>query len=173
MGAVGGVIQANRKKKAGRQVEVLDGRTSVGVGGGIGGGVGEVADVAEPRSANFGLHEFHCEDGTPVPPMYYENVLNMMMNLEVIRGSLGGNPIYIVSGYRTPQHNAAVGGSPKSQHLEANAVDMVVEGLRPIQVYNVIKQLMETGDITPGGLGLYATHVHYDQRGTKTYWDAR
>jgi uncharacterized protein YcbK (DUF882 family) len=35
-----------------------------------------------------------------------------------------GAPMTIVSGYRCPAHNRAVGGHPQSQHLLANAADV-------------------------------------------------
>src|SRR5262245_56336384 len=37
--------------------------------------------------------------------------------------SLGGTKIEIGSGYRSPQHNAAVGGVPRSNHLTGQAID--------------------------------------------------
>jgi len=36
-----------------------------------------------------------------------------------------GDPIRIVSGYRCPPHNYAVGGAPDSQHMYAAAADLV------------------------------------------------
>lgn len=38
--------------------------------------------------------------------------------------SLLGKPVTIVSGYRDPAHNAAVGGASSSQHLFGNAADI-------------------------------------------------
>jgi len=38
--------------------------------------------------------------------------------------SLLGRPVTIVSGYRDPAHNAAVGGASSSQHLFGNAADI-------------------------------------------------
>lgn len=37
---------------------------------------------------------------------------------------LFGNPIVITSSYRSPEYNENIGGSPKSQHLQGNAVDI-------------------------------------------------
>jgi hypothetical protein len=44
--------------------------------------------------------------------------------LEPIR-TLWGAPIRCVSGYRSPQHNARVGGAPQSLHMRGQAADIV------------------------------------------------
>jgi len=38
--------------------------------------------------------------------------------------ALSGGPVVVISGYRDPRHNAAVGGAPGSQHLYGNAADL-------------------------------------------------
>lgn len=43
--------------------------------------------------------------------------------LEHLRG-LVGRPLTIVSGYRTPETNARVGGAPQSRHLFGDAADI-------------------------------------------------
>lgn len=45
------------------------------------------------------------------------------LGLEAVRVRLGGAPILVSSGYRAPPVNAAVGGSPSSQHMRGEAVD--------------------------------------------------
>lgn len=47
----------------------------------------------------------------------------LLQGLERYRRLLG-RPVTIVSGYRDPAHNAAVGGAPNSQHLFGNAADV-------------------------------------------------
>jgi len=59
---------------------------------------------------HFKIKEFNCKDGTPVPPQYLSNAKKVADNLEVLRAALGGKPIIITSGYRTPEHNKRVGG---------------------------------------------------------------
>ena len=44
--------------------------------------------------------------------------------LEVLR-AVHRKPILIVSGYRCPVHNSAIGGAPDSQHMYASAVDVL------------------------------------------------
>ena len=70
----------------------------------------------------------------------------------------------INSGYRSPAHNKSVGGKTKSQHLEGRAADIVLHGMSIKQLYLAIEQLIKSGTIPEGGLGLYDRFIHYDQR---------
>ena len=120
---------------------------------------------------NFNLSEFRCKDGTGVPPEYLCNVRVLATNLQVIRAKIG-QPLVIVSGYRTPEHNRTCGGATNSYHLTASAADIRCS-LSPDELRQVILDLIESGEIMQGGLGLYDTFVHYDIRGTKARWDER
>tara|TARA_R110000765_G_scaffold423083_1_gene531469 strand:+ start:559 stop:942 length:384 start_codon:yes stop_codon:yes gene_type:complete len=113
-----------------------------------------------PKSKYFKLQEFNCNDGTPVPEEYYENVQDLMDNLDVIREHFG-YPINVNSGYRTPDYNKAIGGAKNSQHLTASAADIRLN-VTPSVVQKAIKQLMEDGKIKKGGLGIYSNFTHYD-----------
>lgn len=119
---------------------------------------------------NFTLQEFACNDGTPVPEKYYDNVKELAQNLQVLRDYLN-EPILITgSGYRTPNHNKAVGGAKNSQHLYAKAADINAKSKTPRQLYQVIERLISLGKMSQGGLGLYKGFVHYDIRKTKARW---
>jgi uncharacterized protein YcbK (DUF882 family) len=110
---------------------------------------------------NFKLSEFACNDGTPVPSCLFDNVAELARNLQVLRDEVKA-PIVINSGYRTPEHNASVGGKPHSMHLTAMAADIYVMGLNPVQVKSTIETLIASGKMAQGGIGLYKTFVHYD-----------
>lgn len=47
----------------------------------------------------------------------------LLDKLDLVREELG-EPITITSGYRSPKHNAKVGGSPSSQHCLGKAADI-------------------------------------------------
>lgn len=61
-----------------------------------------------------------------IPPEYDGNARAMLLLLEAARAAGGGQPVTVTSWYRSPLHNAAVGGSKTSQHLTASAVDVSV-----------------------------------------------
>lgn len=110
---------------------------------------------------NFSVHEFNCKDGTPVPESLFANVEELARNLQVIRDTIG-EPLQILSGYRSPEHNKRVGGKKASYHMKAMAADLTCKSLRPRQLHSVILKLISQGKIKNGGLGLYPGFVHYD-----------
>ena len=121
---------------------------------------------------DFNLSEFRCKDGTGVPPEYTCNLRVLATTLQVIRAKIG-QPLVIVSGYRTPEHNRTCGGATNSYHLSAQAADIRCGGLDAVELHAVIRDLIASGYVHDGGLGLYDTFVHYDIRGTKARWDER
>ena len=62
-------------------------------------------------------------DNTP-PPVAVANLVRMAKLLEKVRELLK-KPIYVTSGYRSPELNARIGGSPKSAHLDGRAADFI------------------------------------------------
>lgn len=55
--------------------------------------------------------------------IYVENAENLITLLDKIREEYG-KPIIISGGFRTKEQNEACGGSPNSQHLTGQAVDL-------------------------------------------------
>ena len=119
---------------------------------------------------NFKLKEFECKDGSKMPLEVYENVIKLSNQLQFLR-EYTGRPININSAYRSPEHNAKVGGSKTSQHLLGKAADITIQSLKPAEVFMIIEELIDMGHMLQGGLGLYDTFVHYDIRRTKARWD--
>ena len=118
---------------------------------------------------NFKLKEFECNDGSKMPLEVYENVIKLANQLQFLR-DYTGRPISINSAYRSPEHNAKVGGSKTSQHLLGKAADITIQSLKPAEVFMIIEELIDMGHMLQGGLGLYDTFVHYDIRRTKVRW---
>lgn len=120
---------------------------------------------------NFYLSEFACNDEqrTPVPAEYLDNVRLLAVNLQVLRDYFN-KPVIVVSGYRTPKHNKAVGGKPRSQHMKAKAGDIKIPGVKPKDVAQAIEKLIAEKKMIQGGIGSYDTFTHYDVRGYKARW---
>lgn len=105
-----------------------------------------------------------------MPLGVYENVIKLAGQLQFLR-DYTGRAITINSAYRSPEHNAKVGGSPTSQHILGKAADITIEGLKPAEVYRIIEDLIDMGNMLQGGLGNYKNFTHYDIRKTKARWN--
>lgn len=57
--------------------------------------------------------------------------------LEPMRMRLS-RPVLITSGYRCPELNALIGGSPTSQHMKGQAADLHVEGMTASELFHWI-----------------------------------
>jgi Peptidase M15 len=70
-----------------------------------------------------------------------------------------GAKAVIVSGCRSPAHNAAVGGAPNSWHLSCKAADIRLPGVPPSEIRRFALALPERG-----GIGTYCgfDSVHVD-----------
>ncbi|MAG60002.1 hypothetical protein CMO96_04405 [Candidatus Woesebacteria bacterium] len=121
---------------------------------------------------NFSLSEFACRDGASVPASYLENVRLLAKNLQILRGYLAV-PVRVISGYRSKSYNTKIGGARRSQHLTAAAADIVIAGVSPAKVKEVIEQLIKEGKMMKGGIGLYKTFTHYDVRGRNARWKGK
>jgi hypothetical protein len=112
-------------------------------------------------SKNFHEDEFRCQGLGTLPLQGMDPAL--IDALQALRDHYGV-PMTINSGYRSPEHNAAVGGAPNSQHVKGTAVDFVVKGVSPAQVYALLDPVWE------GGLGKYNTFTHIDTRAGRARW---
>lgn len=128
-----------------------------------------LAKDGERRLApDFKVRELRCRDGSDT--VMVDETLTVV--LQCIRDHFG-KPVTITSGYRTPAHNAAVGGAKSSQHLLGRAADIRVEGVSVEDVAAYAESLMPDW----GGVGRYPVKtgratgwVHVDTRATKSRW---
>lgn len=101
-------------------------------------------------SRNFSLAEFEASEtaarrgiDNQAPPEVVNALMYTAQGLEVVRQALGGHPVIITSGYRSPELNRAVGGSASSQHMRGQAADIIVPGFgRPLEV---CRRILEAG----------------------------
>ena len=128
----------------------------------------EKTNLQVTKNFNMSEMEFYSK----VPANLLDNAKEVLTNIQVLRDALGV-PMTIMSGYRSPERNAAVGGATKSQHMEGNAVDLQCKTKTPLEMYNMVEKLIKEGKMKQGGLGIYDGWIHYDTRGNRSRWDDR
>ena len=128
-------------------------------------------------TAHFNWDEFDSRgsfDGGLTPDVR-RNVLLMMFKLEAVRFMGGLRPLHVNfgdqrgRGFRTPDHNADVGGASNSQHMYGIAADINLDGLTPNQLASLCKRAGFSG------VKAYSGHVHVDSRvefeyGSQSWW---
>ena len=128
--------------------------------------VGRPAYVHAQPSEHLTWEELRCHDGIWLPLRFESRAIVLAHEFELIRTAAGGWPITVLSGYRTPEHNARVGGVPTSQHLVGRALDLKgpwqIGNLRDFQAI-VRRVALEPGSHL-GGVGYYAWGCHIDIR---------
>lgn len=94
-------------------------------------------------------------------------VPDAMDKLQALRDRLG-KPLIINSGYRSPEHNRAVGGAATSKHMQGVAFDVRMENHDP-DAY--IAAALAVGF---NGIGTYPKQnfVHVDLRASRANWGA-
>lgn len=154
-----------------------------------------------PISPHFRIGQFDCRQSGDFP-RYLVLSERLVTKLEAIVEGLGraGHDVPtlgIMSGYRTPSHNASLGTARYSRHQYGDAADLFVDAdadgrmddlngdgkvnaadARTLQcvIENLAVDTRE--DIQPGGLGTYrwsqmhGPFVHTDARGFRTRWGA-
>ncbi|MBW4514166.1 MAG: DUF882 domain-containing protein [Timaviella obliquedivisa GSE-PSE-MK23-08B] len=96
-----------------------------------------------------------------------EGIIRIAKSLELVREKLGNAPIKINSWYRDPRTNASVGGASQSRHMWGDAVDFVIDGVSPYDIYDRLSPWW--GD--RGGLASSSVFTHLDARGYEARWD--
>lgn len=114
-------------------------------------------------SRNFSTHEFNCRccGRAEINP-------RLVDALQELR-DLAAAAVRITSGYRCPEHNRAVGGAKRSQHLLGNAADIVIDGRSVAETYELAEQVPAFRN---GGIGVYPEQgfVHVDVRDGRARW---
>lgn len=113
-------------------------------------------------SPHLSWPELACRDRLRTPyPLDWRGTraVELAAAFEALRAAVG-LPLVVLSAYRTPAHNRAVGGARDSQHVQGRALD-----LRPPDGWDPIALAAVARDIpTIRGLGVYPRFVHIDVR---------
>lgn len=111
----------------------------------------------------------HDPRRTPVPHRLRRKAIKHAWKLERLRHALGDHAIPIVSWFRTPEWNRAVGGASKSQHMNAWATDIgkaYIERVGRTRFFTTARKIWRKGGIGdyPSGAG------HVDSRPWIAFW---
>ena len=86
-----------------------------------------------------------------------KNISDILINmLDIVRKKYGKS-VVINSGYRTPEHNAKVGGASGSSHLKGLAVDIACKN--STDRFKLINILLQVGFKR---IGMGSTFIHVD-----------
>ncbi|HDZ26351.1 hypothetical protein LCGC14_0398790 [marine sediment metagenome] len=110
-------------------------------------------------SRNFKLYELESPDTHEV-----KIDKRMLSIIQTIRDYFQ-KPVIITSGYRTKEHNRAVGGVDNSYHTQGKAVDFFIKGIKPKELLRVSEYCGATG------LGFYrGRHFIHIDIGKRRSW---
>ena len=150
-------------------------------------------------SPHFQLKQFLCKQKSGWPKYVVIKPL-MLLKLELVLEKLNesgikANTLFLMSAYRTPFYNKAIGNVKYSRHIFGDAIDLYVDdnhdavmddlnkdGIISMRDAEVIQSIVNKMDNNPeyndllGGMGKYnknAAHtyfIHIDTRGYKARW---
>ncbi|MBD3654375.1 D-Ala-D-Ala carboxypeptidase family metallohydrolase [Kangiella sp.] len=148
---------------------------------------------------HFTLGQFLCKQpgGFPKYMVLRQNLLENLENLltDVNNRGIRTDSFVIMSGYRTPAYNAAIGNVANSRHVYGDASDIFIDTLAngrmddingdgkvnekdALRLYEFANnpEVHDHRDDLVGGIGVYKPNavrgpfVHVDVRGTKARW---
>jgi hypothetical protein len=108
----------------------------------------------------------HGGSRIPVNKNVVYGIIRIAKAMEEVRDRLGGKPIKINSWYRDPVTNKRVGGARRSRHLVGDAVDFVLPGTHPYDIYDKLNGWWGSR----GGLASATVFTHIDARGYYARW---
>ena len=108
----------------------------------------------------------HGGSRIPVSRNIVYGIIRIARSMEDVRSRLGNRPITVNSWYRDPVTNRRVGGASRSSHLSGHAVDFVVPGIHPYDVYDRLNRWWGS----KGGLASATVFTHIDARGYYARW---
>jgi hypothetical protein len=151
-------------------------------------------------SPHFQLAQFLCKQESDYPK-YLVLRSRLLLKLETVLEELGergvaADTLYVMSGYRTPFYNAAIGNTTSySRHAYGDAADVFVDrdddgrmddidgdgrsdANDSLLIYLMVEELSKATWFQPfeGGLGIYPPNplfgpmVHMDTRGLRARW---
>ena len=158
------------------------------------------ADMKMPVSPSFTVGQFICKQQPGLWPKYLLVSGENLQRLETLLASLkeegltDADTLFVMSGWRSPFYNTAIGSAKLSRHMYGDAADVYIDHAPRDGVmddingdgkvtkadanfmYDYSEELFDEEDVVSGGLGSYkanAVHgpfVHVDARGRPARW---
>ena len=119
----------------------------------------ELADRADSRSIS-------ATNDTP-PVERWHAILPTVRLAESLREKYGATRVN--SAYRSPAYNKSIKGATSSRHVENDALDLRCATGTPAEWAAFLRGL-RADKVFTGGVGVYASFVHVDTRGTNADW---
>ena len=114
-----------------------------------------IGNEALKIAPNFMLSEIASKDGDRTVRLHpYSPIM-----LQAIRDT-HKQPITVNSGYRSPEHNQAVGGAPQSTHVYGMGFDITSKDLNAL--WDAVRFVKQSGKAWIGGMKRYNTFIHVD-----------
>lgn len=160
----------------------------------------EKDEVGLPVSPHFKVGQFLCKQQPGTWPKYLVVSSDNLERLEALLSALNkdlnteADTLFVMSGYRTPFYNSAIGSAKFSRHMYGDAADVYID-TKPRNgtmddlnrdgkitkadadfLYDYAEKLYKKNGLKQGGLGSYkanAVHgpfVHIDARGRRARW---
>ena len=101
----------------------------------------------------FNINEFDSPDAIGSGESMDKEFLSRLDQARLIADT----PFKITSGYRTPKHNAKVGGVPNSSHIIGHAADIACTD--SVSRYRIITSLLKAGF---NRIGIADSFIHVD-----------
>ncbi len=108
----------------------------------------------------------HGGSRIPANANVVNGIIRIATAMEEVRKIHGNRPVQINSWYRDPATNRRVGGASQSRHLVGDAVDFVIPGYHPYDVFAKLNRWWGS----KGGLASATRFTHIDARGHSARW---
>ncbi|NDO83247.1 hypothetical protein CJP72_21505 [Citrobacter sp. NCU1] len=136
------------------------------------------------KGSEFTPYWNRVKNGIPntVPPVaLWNNIIKTVIIIDALRSELN-SPIELLSTYRSPGYNSAVGGEPASYHMKFMAIDFTCSQGDPSSWASELRKFRGKFFTLPanagsfqfhGGIGVYKNKnfVHVDTRGNDVDWN--
>ncbi len=116
-----------------------------------------------------GASNARLQINTDPPEEMWPKIIPTLKVLDKLRDHLA-YPIKLLSIYRAPAYNRAIGGETHSYHMKFQACDFHCDCNDPKVWSDALRDMRARGEFL-GGIGQYGSFVHVDTRGYNASWN--